>query len=148
MPGGKNYRQWYAMRAKLIAEGKWKGKVPSHFVPQFEEGEPRPKQPLRGSLFERAADSTPETSPNSEVPPSQADTIPETPPSTPDSLPPLESPETEEGIHEFRRIFCNSICKRRLYINTRFEFRRKRSKRTRTIRRCAGFVGFSMVPRL
>lgn len=40
MPGGKNFRQWYAMRARLQREGRW-----THSVPQQEEGEPPAQRP-------------------------------------------------------------------------------------------------------
>lgn len=40
MPG--NRAQWYAMRKRLQAQGKWKGA--SHSVPAQEEGEPPTKQ--------------------------------------------------------------------------------------------------------
>lgn len=35
MPGGKNYRQWYAARKSMQERGKW-----VHNVPAQEEGEP------------------------------------------------------------------------------------------------------------
>lgn len=97
MPGGNKYRQWYAMRDRLQKAGKWKGKIPSHYVPELEEGEPRPKEPALGPVFGTVALPTPEQSPDTEIPPSQGSPIPETPGSTPESLPALESPETEEG---------------------------------------------------
>nr|WDQ28114.1 hypothetical protein [Bird parvovirus] len=107
MPGGEDYRKWYAMRARLKAAGKWKGKTPTHFVPQLEEGEPRPKEPALGPIFERAADPTPESSPNSIVGPSDAETVGE---STPDSLPPLEDSPTAEGNDVLPWLFFATIC--------------------------------------
>lgn len=99
MPGGDKYRQWYAMRARLQQEGKWTGKQPTHKVPflDIQAGEPEPKTPRLGSLFERAAEPTPDTSPNSEVAPSIASTVRESPSSTPSSLPSLETSPTAEG---------------------------------------------------
>lgn len=109
MPGGDKYRQWYAARAAMKARGVWKGKQPSHFVPEWEEGEPRPKEPALGALFERVANpSSDDDSPP--IPPSQGSTVPDSNPSTPDSLPPLESPETAEGTHEWFGFFSISIC--------------------------------------
>lgn len=78
-----NFRQWYAMRKSLQQRGKW-----SHPVPRQEEGEPEPKQPRwyeRTNAGLDVAANLPEESPT----PSAAD--------TPESLPPLESPPTEEG---------------------------------------------------
>lgn len=40
MPGGKNFRQWYAMRSRLQQQGRW-----THSVPQQEEGEPPAQRP-------------------------------------------------------------------------------------------------------
>lgn len=40
MPGGKDFRRWYAMRSRLKAAGKW-----THSVPQQEEGEPPAQRP-------------------------------------------------------------------------------------------------------
>lgn len=99
MPGGSKYRQWYAMRTRLQQEGKWRGKTPSHFVPSLEEGEPRPKEPALGPVFGTVALPTPDASPDNAIPPSQANSVPETPEhaATPESLPELEPPETEEG---------------------------------------------------
>lgn len=78
MPGGEDYRRWYAMRARLIKEGKWK-----HRVPQQEEGEPEPKRHEGEEDAPGAADSN------------GGSDAPEA--STPDSLPPLEDPPTAEG---------------------------------------------------
>lgn len=98
MPGGSKYRQWYAMRDRLQREGRWHGRDPvTHAVPQVEDGEPLPKEPRLGSVFERAAE---ESSPDgSGVGPSSAETVPESAGSTPESLPPLEAPWTAEGKH-------------------------------------------------
>lgn len=46
MPGGNEYRKWYAMRNRLQAQGKWKGTT--HPVPEQEEGEPPAKEPRTG----------------------------------------------------------------------------------------------------
>lgn len=99
MPGGSDYRQWYAMKKRLEAVGKWQGKA-SHKVLSLEEGEPRPKEP-RTSAEPLAADSSSSSSP---IPPSNTETASE---STPDSLPPLESPETAEGKHVSWIFFIN-----------------------------------------
>nr|WOX03040.1 hypothetical protein [Psittaciform chaphamaparvovirus 4] len=71
MPGGEDIRRWYAMRARLKAAGKWKGKQPTHSVPAEEEGEPPAKRPTEDDPGEG--------------------------PSTPDSLPELEGSPTAEG---------------------------------------------------
>lgn len=113
MPGGTDFRRWYAMRKRLQQEGKWKGKDISHKVPilDLEAGEPAPKNPALGPLFGSVAQPTPDNSPDSVVPPSVADTVPDSNPSTPDSLPPLESPATAEGnrhVH-FTWVFINCL---------------------------------------
>lgn len=99
MPGGEDFRRWYAMKKRLQAEGKWKGKQPTHKVPalDLQAGEPEPKTPRLGSLFERAAEPSSDSSPDSHVAPSIAETVPDSNPDTPESLPPLESPATAEG---------------------------------------------------
>ena len=96
MPGGEDYRRWYAMRQRLMKEGKWKGKAPTHSVPAQEEGEPAPKVP-KAPLIWRILEPSDSDSSNSEVPPSQAETVPDSNPTTPDSLPPLEASPTAEG---------------------------------------------------
>nr|WDQ28110.1 nonstructural protein 3 [Bird parvovirus] len=74
MPGGSNYRQWYAARKAMQERGTWRGRggQPTHSVPALEEGEPPAQQPR---LEE-----------------------PEAGPSTPDSLPELENSPTAEGM--------------------------------------------------
>lgn len=79
MPGGEDYRRWYAMRARLQKAGKWHGKQPTHSVPEREEGEPAPKIAAT-----------------------------ETRSSTPDSLPDLEHSPTAEGNGK-QRIFCFAV---------------------------------------
>lgn len=78
------------MRARLIKEGKWKGKQPTHSVPEQEEGEPAPKEARTDT------DVVPETQSPQSVPetPSGTTSVSE---STPESLPELESPPTAEG---------------------------------------------------
>lgn len=73
MPGGSRYRQWYAMRNRLRAEGRWQAN-PTHTVPAQEEGEPPAQRPRTES---------PEGA------------------STPESLPELESSPTDEGIMSY-----------------------------------------------
>lgn len=95
MPGGQNFRQWYAMRRAMQQRGTWHGSnAPTHSVPALEEGEPPPQRPRRsGTLQTRAdQDSTPEGSPNDPI----AGFTPESSSSS-DSLPPLESSPTSEG---------------------------------------------------
>lgn len=87
MPGGEDYRRWYAMRDRLKRAGKWKGKTPTHSVPEQEEGEPAPKQPALEEPEEIA---------------------------TPESLPPLEDSPTEEGIENVW--FYNTlVCKTNIF---------------------------------
>lgn len=90
MPGGDRYRQWYAMRKKLQAEGKWKGQVPTHSVPATEEGEPAAKDPRLDS-----GDSSPDTPSVLEGAGSDSGSPGS---STDSSLPPLEEPWTVEGM--------------------------------------------------
>lgn len=100
MPGGDKFRQWYAARKAMIERGTWRGKdAPTHKVPalDLQAGEPAPKIPRDGPLFGRISAATSDSSPNSEVAPSVANTVSDSNPDTPDSLPPLESPPTAEG---------------------------------------------------
>lgn len=62
-----------------MKEGKWKGKTPTHRVPEQEEGEPPAKQPTH----------------EGEQPGAEA----EGGTTTPESLPELEEPWTAEGKH-------------------------------------------------
>lgn len=81
MPGGSNYRKWYAMKKSMEKRGKWTGnKKPTHSVPEREEGEPAPKE-ARVSA-EEEQDTTAAAEEN---------------PATPDSLPELEQSPTPEG---------------------------------------------------
>lgn len=59
MPGGEEYRRWYAMRDRLKKAGKW-----VHRVPEQEEGEPEPKVPA----LEPESPETPESLPPLESP--------------------------------------------------------------------------------
>lgn len=85
MPGGHNFRQWYAMRRAMQERGTWQGtNRPTHSVPAQEEGEPaaqRPRLQLR-----------PESSPEEGSPSDPIAGI-----SSDDSPPPLESSPTPEG---------------------------------------------------
>lgn len=68
---GNPFARWYAMRQRLMREGRWHGRrPPAHSVPEREEGEPAAKE---------ARISEPESA------------------NTPDSLPELEAPITAEG---------------------------------------------------
>lgn len=110
MPGGSDYRQWYAARKAMQQRGTWRGK---HAVPAQEEGEPPSKKPElmfpsdwnepgassdTGSVFERLAEDS--SSPGSAV--GSSTVVSETSPGTPDSLPPLEDAPTAEGNYESR----------------------------------------------
>lgn len=103
MPGGEDFRRWYAMRNRLKAEGKWQGKKdkPTHSVPAQEEGEPSSKEPKL--LDPRSTGWTWQTGePTPESPfPGNKDVLrvprEEAEPETPESLPALESPATAEG---------------------------------------------------
>lgn len=53
MPGGKDYRKWYAMRKAMQERGTWKGKQPTHAVPEQEEGEPPAQRPRHSTWYER-----------------------------------------------------------------------------------------------
>lgn len=55
MPGKK---QWYAMKARLQKEGRWKGRA-VHKVPEREEGEP-PEKSARADQDEGDRASDPE----------------------------------------------------------------------------------------
>lgn len=107
MPGGEDYRRWYAMRDRLKKAGKWHGKdPPTHKVLELEEGEPRPKNPKGYKTHGyytfgiAAQESSPE---GSVVGPSDSEPVPETPgsPETPESLPALEEPPTDEGNEQW-----------------------------------------------
>lgn len=96
MPGGSDFRKWYAMRAAMKAKGKWHGKKPTHSVPEQEEGEPEPKRPATETDAAEATTAGPSTGEGA-VPSSS---------STPDSLPPLEEPPTAEG--KYVRLCCSN----------------------------------------
>lgn len=95
MPGGTNYRQWYAMRKRLQEQGRWRGREgATHSVPAQEEGEPEPKR------HEADVPETPSPSHVSESPAwSDVTHVSE---STPESLPPLEATPTSEGNYVIR----------------------------------------------
>lgn len=100
MPGGNDFRKWYAMRKAMQERGTWTGKKPPpHKVPalDLQSGEPAPKIPREGPLFGRITEPSPDTSPGSAIAPSSAETVPDSNPPTPDSLPELEPPYTAEG---------------------------------------------------
>lgn len=81
MPGGRNYRQWYAARKAMQERGTWRGRgAPTHSVPALEEGEPPAQQPRLET------EASVEGSPSAEAAPD-----------TPDSLPALEDSPTAEG---------------------------------------------------
>lgn len=109
MPGGDDFRRWYAMRKAMQERGTWKGKEgqPTHKVPSLdlEAGEPRPKVPKPGPIFGIVAQPTPDASPDTAIPPSRASTVPDSLPGTPDSLPALESPATAEGKRNYGLFF-------------------------------------------
>lgn len=93
MPGGQNFRQWYAMRARLQREGRWQ-----HSVPAQEEGEPPAQRPTPTEYWRTnagldVAPNLPERSPS---------------PPTPDSLPELEKSPTAEGkdVCFWKWLFC------------------------------------------
>lgn len=126
-----NYRQWYAMRNRLIQAGRWRGaqdlyhNPPGHRVPALEEGEPQPRRPRLGPLRDNVTDGEPEPQFRALAPdtPSSGNdstpvpgtglpaAVPESEPSTPDSLPPLESPETAEGTYGQFGVQHLAICK-------------------------------------
>lgn len=106
MPGGTNYRQWYAMRKRLQEAGKWHGRPPTHSVPLQEEGEPSSKTP---TPEEHWASET--SSGGSVIQPTQGDPVPESQVSTPESLPDLESPPTTEGNGRSCRFLCPALDK-------------------------------------
>lgn len=96
MPGGKNYRQWYAARKSMQERGRWR-----HSVPQQEEGEPEAQRPrLWWETPNNQLDLAP---PLENSPTPQAGTSGEAAgsPGTPDSLPALENSPTEEGNGSF-----------------------------------------------
>lgn len=68
--------------------GVWKGKNPTHSVPEREEGEPAPKEPRTGSLQLRDEGASPEPSPSDPIAGVS---------SGEDSPPALESSPTTEG---------------------------------------------------
>lgn len=72
-----SHAKWYAMKARLVKEGKWTGRQGgsiAHKVSNQEEGEPAPKQPRTDDGA--TAQESPETDPE---------------------MPALEDPETPEG---------------------------------------------------
>nr|WQF62313.1 MAG: hypothetical protein [Pigeon-associated parvo-like virus] len=81
-------RRWYAMRDRLMKEGKWKGKGPAHPVPAQEEGEPARKAP-------RFTDRWPD--PATERAPVEPGGSKSAGGDDGDSPPPLEAPWTAEG---------------------------------------------------
>lgn len=99
MPGGEDYRRWYAMRDRLKKAGKWHGKnPPPHYVLELEEGEPRPKNPkgYKTDGYYQFGIVAHESSPEEIVQGTPPEAVPETP-GTPESLPELEGTPTEEG---------------------------------------------------
>lgn len=95
MPGGSNFRQWYAMRSRLQREGRWQ-----HRVPQQEEGEPPAQRPTPDNYWRTNAGldiarNLPERSPD---------------PATPESLPSLEASPTAEGEYGRLRNWVFSPC--------------------------------------
>lgn len=134
MPGGKDYRKWYAMRKSLQERGKWKGKQPTHSVPQQEEGEPPAKQPSKGHGWYAKtiagadlAQSEDEWEPpygwdtGAPYPPAQPSTsAAATAPPADDSPPPLESSPTPEGRwNGAKRVQCAGMGETRITINHR-----------------------------
>lgn len=107
MPGGDDFRRWYAMRQRLRQAGKWHGKdKPTHSVPQQEEGEPAAKEPkLKDPRSTGATWGGKTPSPESPFPGNKdVLRVQSKEPETPESLPPLESPPTAEGKwHTLRR---------------------------------------------
>lgn len=92
MPGGEDYRRWYAMRQRLQKEGKW-----THRVPAQEEGEPAAKQqkkwwehPHNQLDLGPPLEKSPE--PQSDAAGTSSGTV-----GTPESLPGLEDSPTAEG---------------------------------------------------
>nr|WOP79077.1 hypothetical protein [Canary chaphamaparvovirus 2] len=94
MPGGSNFRQWYAARRAMQERGTWRGNSrPTHSVPAQEDGEP-PAQRLR---LREGTDPSPDGSPS--------DPIAGASPETPESLPDLESSPTTEGRHDSQWVY-------------------------------------------
>lgn len=116
MPGGKNIRQWYAIREALKRQGKWTGQ---------EEGEPEPKRTEgketvigygknKNHIFIGSKCWVDENIARYRAKPSALHEPPEEKeqeqkeleePKTPDSLPELEAPPTDEGKTNFYLIF-------------------------------------------
>lgn len=126
MPGGKDYRRWYAMRKAMQERGKWKGKQPTHSVPQQEEGEPPAKtskghgwysKTIAGAdLAQSEDDWTPPHGWDTGAPyPPQASTSAADPDDEP---PPLEASPTPEGrCNGVKRVQCAGMGQTRITTN-------------------------------
>lgn len=90
MPGGTNYRQWYAMRKAMQQRGTWRGRPPTHSVPQQEEGEPPAQRRREDRWYERTLAGQDLPQPSDEDPGVSSG-------QESDSIPELESSPTAEG---------------------------------------------------
>lgn len=104
MPGGKDYRQWYAARKSMQERGKWK-----HSVPRQEEGEPEAQRPrLWWQIPSNQLDLAPYGP--AESPTGATGTAGDSPASggTEDSIPELEASPTPEG-NGTSWLFCSCL---------------------------------------
>lgn len=118
MPGGKNFRQWYAIKTNLKRQGRWQT---SEGQQEEREGEPSSKKAegeprhigygknkdhifigskcwVDQNVAKYRAKPSAIHAPPDELDPSTSNNHPVSSPGTPDSLPALESSPTDEGM--------------------------------------------------